>query len=100
MANVLGLRNVCFEVADMQATVDGLAADGSGLVSGIGQHEGIWPHWPTSAGPKGWFLAGGTDHRTFVRGTTAQGLNAVAPCGLPPRLEHGCQDECRARRCS
>ena len=42
MANELGLRNVCFEVADLQATVDGLAADGHGLVGGIGQHENIW----------------------------------------------------------
>ena len=42
MANELGLRNVCFEVANLQATVDGLAADGYGLVGGIGQHENIW----------------------------------------------------------
>lgn len=41
MANELGLRNVCFEVADLQASVDGLAADGHGLVGGIGQHENI-----------------------------------------------------------
>jgi catechol 2,3-dioxygenase-like lactoylglutathione lyase family enzyme len=42
MANELGLRNVCFEVSDLQATVDGLAADGYELVGGIGQHENIW----------------------------------------------------------
>ena len=42
MANELGLRNVCFEVDDLQATVDGLAEDGYGLVGGIGQHEGTW----------------------------------------------------------
>ena len=42
MATELGLRNVCFEVADLQAMVDGLAADGYGLVGGIGQHENIW----------------------------------------------------------
>ena len=42
MANELGLRNVCFEVADLQATVDGLSADGYGLIGGIGQHENIW----------------------------------------------------------
>ncbi|MGZ6877164.1 MAG: VOC family protein [Nocardioidaceae bacterium] len=42
MANELGLRNVCFEVADLQTTVDGLAADGYGLVGGIGQHENSW----------------------------------------------------------
>jgi catechol 2,3-dioxygenase-like lactoylglutathione lyase family enzyme len=42
MANELGLRNVCFEVDDLQATVVGLAADGYGMVGGIGQHENIW----------------------------------------------------------
>jgi catechol 2,3-dioxygenase-like lactoylglutathione lyase family enzyme len=42
MANELGLRNVSFEVNDLQATVDGLAADGYGLVGGIGQYENIW----------------------------------------------------------
>jgi catechol 2,3-dioxygenase-like lactoylglutathione lyase family enzyme len=42
MANALGLRNVCFEVADLQTTVDRLAADGYGLVGGIGQHENVW----------------------------------------------------------
>jgi catechol 2,3-dioxygenase-like lactoylglutathione lyase family enzyme len=42
MANVLGLRNVCFEVTDLQAIVDGLAADGYGLVGGIGEFENIW----------------------------------------------------------
>ena len=42
MSNELGLRNVCFEVDDLPAIVDGLAADGYGLVGGIGQHENIW----------------------------------------------------------
>ena len=42
MANELGLRNVCFEVDDLPAIVDGLAADGYALVGGIGQHENIW----------------------------------------------------------
>src|SRR2546423_1281204 len=42
MANELGLRNVSFEVDDLQATVDQLAADGYGLVGGIGQYEKIW----------------------------------------------------------
>jgi catechol 2,3-dioxygenase-like lactoylglutathione lyase family enzyme len=41
MANELGLRNVSFEVDDLQATVDRLAADGYGLVGGIGQYEHI-----------------------------------------------------------
>ena len=38
MANELGLRNVSFEVDALQATVDRLAADGYGLVGGIGQY--------------------------------------------------------------
>jgi catechol 2,3-dioxygenase-like lactoylglutathione lyase family enzyme len=42
MANELGLRNVSFEVDDLQATVDRLAADGYGLVGGIGRHEDVW----------------------------------------------------------
>ncbi len=42
MANELGLRNVCFEVDDLPAIVDRLAADGYGFVGGVGQHENIW----------------------------------------------------------
>ena len=52
MANELGLRNVAFEVDDLQATVDQLAADGYGLVGGTGQHENIW-RIPTCAGQWG-----------------------------------------------
>ena len=42
MANELGLRNVAFEVDDLQAVTERLAADGDGLVGGIGQYEHIW----------------------------------------------------------
>jgi catechol 2,3-dioxygenase-like lactoylglutathione lyase family enzyme len=42
MANELGLRNVAFEVGDLQAAVDRLAADGYGLVGGIGQYANVW----------------------------------------------------------
>jgi catechol 2,3-dioxygenase-like lactoylglutathione lyase family enzyme len=42
MATVLGLRNVCFEVDDLHATLEELAADGYGLVGGVGRHEDIW----------------------------------------------------------
>ena len=42
MANELGLRNVSFEVDDLQTAVDKLAADGYGLVGGIGEYEGVW----------------------------------------------------------
>jgi catechol 2,3-dioxygenase-like lactoylglutathione lyase family enzyme len=42
MANELVLRSVCLEVDDLQTAVDSLAADGYGLVGGIGQHETTW----------------------------------------------------------
>jgi catechol 2,3-dioxygenase-like lactoylglutathione lyase family enzyme len=42
MANELGLRNVAFEVDDLQSVVDRLAADGYGLVGDIGQYEHVW----------------------------------------------------------
>ena len=38
----MSLRNVAFEVDDLQAAVDQLAADGYGLIGGIGQYEHIW----------------------------------------------------------
>lgn len=42
MANELGIRNVCLEVEDLRGAVDSLAADGFGLVGGIGEYENIW----------------------------------------------------------
>ena len=42
MANELGLRNVSFEVDNLQAVVDWAAAEGYGLVGGIGEYEGVW----------------------------------------------------------
>jgi catechol 2,3-dioxygenase-like lactoylglutathione lyase family enzyme len=42
MANELGLRNVSFEVNDLQAAVDWAATEGYGLVGGIGEYEGAW----------------------------------------------------------
>jgi catechol 2,3-dioxygenase-like lactoylglutathione lyase family enzyme len=39
MANELGLRNVSFEVGDLDAVVDELAADGYRLVGGIGEYQ-------------------------------------------------------------
>jgi catechol 2,3-dioxygenase-like lactoylglutathione lyase family enzyme len=42
MANELGLRNVAFEVDDLQAVVDRAAEDGYGLVGGIGEYEDVW----------------------------------------------------------
>jgi catechol 2,3-dioxygenase-like lactoylglutathione lyase family enzyme len=42
MANELGLRNISFEVEDLKGTVDRLAAEGYGLVGGIGEYENTW----------------------------------------------------------
>lgn len=42
MANELGLRNIGFEVDELQPILDRLAADGFGLVGGVGEYEGIW----------------------------------------------------------
>jgi catechol 2,3-dioxygenase-like lactoylglutathione lyase family enzyme len=42
MANELGLRNVSFEVNDLQAAVDWAASEGYGLVGGVGEYEGAW----------------------------------------------------------
>jgi len=39
MANELGLRNVSFEVGDLDAAVEAAAADGYGLVGGIGEYQ-------------------------------------------------------------
>ncbi len=41
-ANQLGIRNVCFEVDDIEATVARAAELGYGLVGGIGEWEGAW----------------------------------------------------------
>ena len=42
MSTEIGLRNIAFEVEDLQAIVDRLAAEGFGLVGGIGEFENVW----------------------------------------------------------
>jgi catechol 2,3-dioxygenase-like lactoylglutathione lyase family enzyme len=42
MPTELGLRNVGFEVDDLQAVLDRVAADGYDLVGGVGQYEDMW----------------------------------------------------------
>jgi catechol 2,3-dioxygenase-like lactoylglutathione lyase family enzyme len=42
MSTELGLRNVMFEVTDLDAILDRLAADGYRLVGGVGQYEHTW----------------------------------------------------------
>ncbi|MDQ0259632.1 VOC family protein [Sinomonas atrocyanea] len=42
MSTELGLRNVAFEVDDLPAAVERLAADGYSLVGGVGEYENVW----------------------------------------------------------
>lgn len=42
MANELGLRSICFQVEGLRALVDKAAANGYGLVGGIGAYENTW----------------------------------------------------------
>lgn len=42
MSNELGLRNVAFEVDDIEGAVGQAAAEGYGLVGTIGEYEGVW----------------------------------------------------------
>jgi catechol 2,3-dioxygenase-like lactoylglutathione lyase family enzyme len=42
MSTELGLRNVAFEVDDLQGAIERLAADGYDLVGGVGQYEDVW----------------------------------------------------------
>ena len=55
MHNELGLRNVTFEVDDLQAILDQLAADGYHLVGGVGQYEGTW-RMASVRGPEGFIV--------------------------------------------
>jgi catechol 2,3-dioxygenase-like lactoylglutathione lyase family enzyme len=41
-ANALGLRNVAFEVDDIEAAVERAGADGYELIGGIGEYEHAW----------------------------------------------------------
>ena len=56
MSTELGIRNVAFEVTDLQAALDRVAADGYGLVGGIGQYEQMW-RMAYVRGPEGIIVA-------------------------------------------
>jgi catechol 2,3-dioxygenase-like lactoylglutathione lyase family enzyme len=56
MSTELGLRNVMFEVDDLDAVLDRLAVDGYGLVGGVGQYEDIW-RMAYVRGPEGIIVA-------------------------------------------
>jgi catechol 2,3-dioxygenase-like lactoylglutathione lyase family enzyme len=55
MPTELGLRNVTFEVDDLQAILDRLAADGYHLVGGVGQYEDMW-RMASVRGPEGFIV--------------------------------------------
>ncbi|GAA5032411.1 VOC family protein [Microbacterium fluvii] len=55
-ANTLGLRSVAFEVDDLPAIVERLAADGYTLDGGIGEYEGVW-RMAYVRGPEGIIVA-------------------------------------------
>ncbi|MGH2513618.1 MAG: VOC family protein [Candidatus Limnocylindrales bacterium] len=42
MSTELGLRNVMFEVDDLEAILERLAAGGYRLIGGVGQYEQVW----------------------------------------------------------
>jgi catechol 2,3-dioxygenase-like lactoylglutathione lyase family enzyme len=42
MSTELGLRNVAFEVDDLEGVLERLAADGYSLIGGVGQYEQVW----------------------------------------------------------
>lgn len=56
MANVLGLRNLAFEVDDLQAAVDWAESAGYGLVGGIADYERAW-RMTYVRGPEGIIVA-------------------------------------------
>ena len=69
MANEVGLRNVSFEVGDLEAAVDAVAADGYGLVGGIGEYER-----QRADGLRAWARR---DHRVPVRAAQLTRKSAV-----------------------
>jgi len=56
MSNELGLRNVMFDVDDLDATLEWLAAEGYGLVGGVGRYEDMW-RMTYVRGPEGIIVA-------------------------------------------
>ena len=51
-----GLRSLAFVVDDLAAVLERLAADGYGLVGGVGEYEGVW-RMAYVRGPEGVIVA-------------------------------------------
>jgi catechol 2,3-dioxygenase-like lactoylglutathione lyase family enzyme len=56
MSTGLGLRNVMFEVDDIDAVLDRLSPEGYDLVGGVGRYENIW-RMAYVRGPEGIIVA-------------------------------------------
>ncbi len=56
MANQLGLRNLGFEVDDLQAILERIAGDGYSPIGGVGQYEDMW-RMAHVRGPEGIIVA-------------------------------------------
>jgi catechol 2,3-dioxygenase-like lactoylglutathione lyase family enzyme len=56
MSNEVGLRNVMFEVDDLQGILDRIAADGYRPIGGVGQYEDMW-RMAHVRGPEGIIVA-------------------------------------------
>lgn len=56
MANEVGLRSLAFEIEGLDAKLAALAADGYGLVGGVGEYEGAW-RMAYVRGPEGIIVA-------------------------------------------
>ena len=80
MPNELGLRNVTFEVDDLQALLDRLAADGYHLVGGVGRVRGQLAHG-VRARTRGVHRERGPANRLI--GGTAQSLSFLSLLPLP-----------------
>jgi catechol 2,3-dioxygenase-like lactoylglutathione lyase family enzyme len=74
-----GCRNVTFEVDDLQAAVDRLAADGYGLVGGIGQYEHTWRRALRAR-------TGGDQHEELVDGRPQPGRPQQIRSAMSARL--------------
>ncbi|MGP0221941.1 MULTISPECIES: VOC family protein [unclassified Paenarthrobacter] len=56
MSNDLGIRNVAFEVNDLEGVLARLAQDGYGTIGGVGQYEDLW-RMTYVRGPEGIIVA-------------------------------------------
>ena len=56
MPNELGIRNVMFEVDDLDSILERIGADGYGPIGGVGAYEGMW-RMAHVRGPEGIIVA-------------------------------------------